>query len=202
LRDLAAGLRPLRSRWYVFGAQALVLWGLPRATADVDVTVLLSGQATGALVSALARRGFVLRFDDAAFIASTRVLALEHTPTGMPVDVVLGGPGLEEIIAADAAKVRVGRLGVPVATPTHLLVLKALAGRPKDREDAIALIANVPERVDLRAARELARRLASAIGEDDVVRALEDAIERASRVGARARSRASLPRGSTRRKPR
>jgi hypothetical protein len=36
---------------------------------------------------------------------------------------------------------RVGRRSIPVATPTHLLVMKVLAGRPKDLEDVAALLA-------------------------------------------------------------
>ncbi len=39
-------LRPLLGRrgerWYVFGAQAVILWGAPRMSADVDVTVELA----------------------------------------------------------------------------------------------------------------------------------------------------------------
>jgi hypothetical protein len=39
LGDLSKALRDLRIAWYVFGAQALVLRGFPRATAGLDVTV-------------------------------------------------------------------------------------------------------------------------------------------------------------------
>jgi len=52
LRDLARVLREGGRRWYVFGAQAVIAHGLPRATADVDVTLKLdpedpaSGRAT------------------------------------------------------------------------------------------------------------------------------------------------------------
>lgn len=41
LRDLARVLREGGRRWYVFGAQAVIAHGLPRATADVDVTLKL-----------------------------------------------------------------------------------------------------------------------------------------------------------------
>lgn len=38
LADLAPALVSFGLRWYVFGAQAAIHYGSPRATADVDVT--------------------------------------------------------------------------------------------------------------------------------------------------------------------
>jgi hypothetical protein len=132
LADLASAFRDLRVRWYVFGVQALVLRGYPRATADLDVTVLLGAMPTSRLVTALGKRGFSPSFGDGAFVAATRVLPVIHRATGFPVDIVLGGPGLEELFASAAKKVKVGRLQVPVPTATHLVVMRVLAGRPKD----------------------------------------------------------------------
>jgi hypothetical protein len=48
LGDLAAVLRRLRLRWYVFGAQAAIAYGAVRVTGDVDVTVDLGSLATAA----------------------------------------------------------------------------------------------------------------------------------------------------------
>jgi hypothetical protein len=39
LADLAVALGTVGARWYVFGAQAVSMWGRPRLTTDVDVTV-------------------------------------------------------------------------------------------------------------------------------------------------------------------
>ena len=46
-RMLAAAAQVLSGwgiRWYVFGAQAVVVWGRPRLTADVDITVQLASE--------------------------------------------------------------------------------------------------------------------------------------------------------------
>ena len=40
--DLAAALDAVGAGWYVFGAQAALVWGRPRLTTDVDVTVKCS----------------------------------------------------------------------------------------------------------------------------------------------------------------
>jgi hypothetical protein len=50
---------------YVFGAQAVLIWGRPRFTADVDVTVRLEPEEPDRLIEALANEQFVLRVRDA-----------------------------------------------------------------------------------------------------------------------------------------
>ncbi len=76
LADLAKTFRGLRVRWYVFGAQALIAAGVPRLTADIDVTVEVPRGGPRALVDALLEGGFVLRDvgDVERFVAETRVV--------------------------------------------------------------------------------------------------------------------------------
>lgn len=179
LRDLSRALRALRVPWYVFGAQALVLHGCPRATADLDVTVLLGALPTQRLADALAKAGFAIRIDDESFVASTRVLPVVHRTTMLPVDIVLGGPGLEQRFANAAEVVALGRLKVPVCTCTHLVLMKILASRPKDLEDAATLLVTQKAAIDMRELRELAKQLASALAEDDVLGHLAEASKRA-----------------------
>jgi hypothetical protein len=129
----------LRARWYLFGAQAVALHGAQRATQDVDVTILVDTPPRDVVV-ALRRQKIVPRIDDAAFIAQTRVIPCDHAGSGWKIDVVLGGPGLEELIADEAIETTVGRLRVPVVRLEHLLMLKILAGRPNDLEDVRRLV--------------------------------------------------------------
>lgn len=201
LTALAQALRKLRVPWYVFGAQALVLRGSPRATADLDVTVLLGTLPTSRLVAVLTSAGFALQFDSEDFVAATRVLPVFHKQSRFPVDIVLGGPGLEERFAAAAEPIRVGRQKIPVASSTHLVLMKVLAGRPKDIEDAATLLAARKSEIDAEELDELALDLAKALDETDVLAHLTEARRRASN-GVRARkpmAKAASPRST--RKP-
>ena len=92
-----------------------------------------------------------------------------HRPTAFPVDVVLGKPGLEQIFVDGARPIRVGRLRIRVASATHLLVMKVLAARPKDLEDAATLLRLRPDGLDVDVAERLLDEIAAAIGEDDAV---------------------------------
>ena len=79
LAALGTALDAASVRWYLFGAQAALLYGAARLTADVDVTVDLGDRPTSVLLDPLASAGFELRVPDAAgFVERTRVLPLVH----------------------------------------------------------------------------------------------------------------------------
>ena len=141
LADLKHALAALRVDWYVFGAQAALIYGAARVTADVDVTVRLGKVTPTRLVATLKRHGFVLRMDDPAFLRTTRVLPLLHVPTSVPTDLVLSGPGLEDLFLERAVVHDLGGVRVPVARAEDLIVMKVLAGRDKDFEDVAAIVA-------------------------------------------------------------
>ena len=61
--------------------------------------------------------------------------ALRHSASGMPLGVVLAGPGLEEQFLDRVAAVQIGDFTVPVISPEDLVVTKVLAGREKDVGD-------------------------------------------------------------------
>ena len=88
LADLDRALAALGLRWYLFGAQAAILHGVARLTADVDITVNLGSHSTTELARTLASAGFELRVTDVeGFVESTRVLPLVHLPSRIPVDI-------------------------------------------------------------------------------------------------------------------
>lgn len=84
LAELAGALSAVGARWYLFGAQAALLHGVARFTADVDVTVRLRDEDPKALVKALTAAGFEVRVAGEDFLPQTRVLPVLHTATGMP----------------------------------------------------------------------------------------------------------------------
>jgi hypothetical protein len=141
LADLHRAFTALGLRWYLFGAQAAILHGVARLTADVDVTVDAAALSNASLVSALAAAGFELRVADAEdFVERTRVLPLVHVRSRVPLDIVLAGPGLEELFFTRVEERTIGHLTVPVASAEDLIAMKILAGRAKDMDDVIAIL--------------------------------------------------------------
>jgi hypothetical protein len=169
-------------RWYVFGAQAAILHGAARLTADVDVTAALGDRPTAALVEALARHGFALRVADVEdFVERTRVLPAVHRDTGIPVDVVLAGPGLEELFLARATDRQVGDVRVPVLGVEDLVATKVLAGRPKDLDDAADVVRAQGGRLDVALVRTTLGLLERALDRSDLLPELERVIDRSRR---------------------
>jgi hypothetical protein len=174
LRDLADGLDSIGSRWFLFGAQAAIVYGVSRLTADVDITVDLGVRPTAELVTALSGRGFRLRVADiGGFVESTRVLPLLHERTEIPVDVVLAGPGLEDLFFERATVRQVGDTSVPVAAPEDVIAMKILAGRPRDLEDVETMIRSGRGSLDLGVARRTLELLERALDRADLVPELE-----------------------------
>jgi hypothetical protein len=58
LAALAAAFSDMRAPWHVFGAHAAMVWGRPRLTADIDVTVRQDPDNPERLVRTLEARGF------------------------------------------------------------------------------------------------------------------------------------------------
>lgn len=178
LADLAKALDALAVRWYVFGAQAALIWGRPRLTTDVDVTVECR-VATRELVDALDRSGFSLRADGTdAFIEATRVVPLEHRASGLALDVVLAGPGLEELFLERAVSIDVAGTVVPFISAEDLVVTKLLAGREKDIDDVRGVLAERGSVLDVSLIRTTLLLLEGALGQSDLTPVLERELER------------------------
>ncbi len=179
LAGLGRALGKLRIRWYLFGAQAALLYGAARLTADIGVTVQLGDRETAELVHALERAGFSLRVRDVGeFVARTRVLPFLHSRSGMPIDIVLAGPGLEERFFERRRRRTVDGVPVPVASPEDIVVMKVLAGRGKDEDDAVAILAARPK-LDLAWIRSLLDTLERALDQSDLRPRFEQLLARA-----------------------
>jgi hypothetical protein len=183
LRALEAVLGTLRARWYVFGAQAVLVWGRPRLTGDVDVTMFLDSEDPERFVVMMAEAGFELRITDVHdFVARTRVFPFTHTATGLALDAVLGGPGFEEEFLRTARQVDVGGVTVPVIGPEELIVTKVLAGRAKDLDDVRGIVVAQGETLDVQRVRALLHQLESAIDQSDLLPCFEEQL-RMARAG-------------------
>ncbi|MCX6552748.1 MAG: nucleotidyltransferase [Acidobacteria bacterium] len=179
LADLARELARLQVPWYVFGAQAVLIWGRPRLTTDVDVTVRLGDIDASALVSALQECGFGLRIlATPEFVQQTRVLPLVHSASGLAVDVVLAGPGLEDEFLARAVVVDIDGMPIPVISAEDLIVTKILAGRSKDIDDIRGVLAERGDRVDVGQVRRTLGILETALGQSDLLPIFDDELKR------------------------
>ena len=175
LADLARAFDALGISWYLFGAQAAIVYGVARLTADVDVTARLPPGAGTAWLDTIESHGFARRFLDAKFAEQSRVIPITHLPTGLPVDIVLAGPGLEEQFLERAASLTIDGVAVPVIEVSDLVILKVLAGRPKDLGDLAHWSGLQRTRIDTARVRDVLGALEAALGQSDLLRTFEAA---------------------------
>jgi len=182
--DLLAALAPVLARWgrwYLFGAQAVILHGVPRLSADVDVTLALAPDAPDRFAADMQAAGFALAVDDPDFVRRTRVMPFVHRTTGMPLDVVLASSGLEDEFLDRAMPTDVGGTRVPLIEVGDLIIAKVLAGRPKDLDDARGLWRIRGRSLDVRRIRRTLRLLEEALSRGDLLSTFDD-IARLPRV--------------------
>jgi hypothetical protein len=186
LAALAPALARIGARWYLFGAQAVIVWGRPRFTGDVDVTVEIRDDQVQQLIAAMSAAGFDLRLPGEvdAFVARTRVLPFLYTPTRIPLDVVVAGPGLEQEFLERARPVQLGGVEVPVLSPEDLVITKVLAARPKDLDDVEGILRERGSELDLGRIRHVLGQLEQALAQGDLVPAFERALALATRGSA------------------
>jgi len=174
--ELLTALAPVAGqwgRWCVFGAQAVVVYGVPRLSADVDVTLALVPDAPEHFARDMQAAGFSLRVSDPDFVRRTRVMPFVHEPTGMPLDVVLASSGLEDEFLQRAVSTDIGGTRVPVIELSDLIIAKILAGRPKDVDDARALWQLHGREMDAQRIRHILQLLEEALGQSDLVSRFE-----------------------------
>jgi hypothetical protein len=147
----------------IIGGVAASLLGPPRLTADVDVVLLLSTADIPRLIKVAQQLGLEPRPSDAErFARQNRVLLLRHTASAINVDVSLGMLPFEVEAVERAVIHEVGSLKLRLPTPEDLIILKAVAHRPKDLLDIQALIGAHPK-LDRRRIQDRVQQFAEAL---------------------------------------
>ena len=130
----------------IIGGVAASVLGTPRFTADVDIVLLLSVNHLPKLLEVAAELGLVPRIADAEqFARRNRVLLLRHEESGISVDVSLGMLPFEEEVVARSSVHPIGNIELRLPTPEDLIILKAVAHRPKDLLDISEIFKSHPD---------------------------------------------------------
>jgi hypothetical protein len=142
------------------GALALAYYATPRATIDIDVNVFVAPDRYDSIVSILRRAG-VDEFPDAPEAARQGQVRARWGST--PIDLFFSYDEFHEAMKEAVRAVPFGRKTIPILSPEHLAVAKAVFDRPKDWIDIDQMLVAVPD-FDV---RESTRWLNHLVGETE-----------------------------------
>lgn len=170
---LASFLEARRIPYMLIGGIANLVWGEPRATLDVDASVLVEASAWPTLIRELERVFHVIPRNPIAFLRDTHVLPLE-TAEAVRIDLIWATLPYEHKAIARALVEEVGARRVRVCRPEDLVIHKIVSERPKDREDVRAIVRHQGARLDRRYLTESVRALSRALDQPELITFLTD----------------------------
>lgn len=146
LARIARALDSRRIPYMVIGGQAVLLYGEPRFTRDVDVALHAGPQDLPTLLQCANESGLrVLVESPADFVQRTLVLPCAEPSSGIRVDLILSLSPYERQAIQRAATVPVAGTPVRYASAEDMIILKTVAGRPRDLEDVRSILLKNPK---------------------------------------------------------
>lgn len=133
------------NRGVIIGGVAVGFLGRPRFTEDVDAMFLLSTHDIPQFLEAAKAENIQPRIPNAEeFARKNRVLLLQHSPTETNIDISLGILPFEEEMVERGIVQSTSTLSIRLPTPEDLIIMKAIAHRPKDLEDMRTVVDKNP----------------------------------------------------------
>lgn len=138
---LAHALDAARLPYMIIDGQAVLLYGEPRLTRDVDITLGATPDDLERVLSAVGTLGLRLLVEDPSeFVRQTWVLPTLDEESGLRVDFIFSWTPYESEAIAHARVVEIDKCPVRFAASEDVVIHKILAGRPRDLEDARSIL--------------------------------------------------------------
>jgi hypothetical protein len=132
----------------IVGGLAVLRWGKPRTTQDVDITLLTGFGNEEPYIDKLLSQ-YVSRRDDAKEFALRHRILLLTSASGIGIDVALGAIPFEELVVRRATPHEYeSGLSLITASAEDILVSKAFAGRPQDWADIRGILIRQAGKLD------------------------------------------------------
>jgi hypothetical protein len=141
LERLARALDRHGIPYMVIGGQAVLLYGEPRLTRDIDLTIGWGPDQVDRLLKMTREENWkVLAPEPAAFVQETFVLPCLDEESGIRLDFVFSLSDYEQKALGRVHRTPMGAASVRFASVEDILIHKLLAGRPRDLEDARSIL--------------------------------------------------------------
>lgn len=163
-------------RFCFIGGLAVLRWGEPRLTRDVDLTIIAGYGDEERYVDILVGE-LEPRIDQARGFGIDNRVVLARADNGVPIDIALGALPFEERTVERASPYAIADRELLTCSAEDLVVHKVFAGRERDWLDVEGVVARQGEQLDRELiAREL-RPLLEAVGTSERLARLHEMFE-------------------------
>lgn len=145
LAKIGAGLKRHGFPYMIIGGQAVLLYGEPRLTRDIDVTMGVNVDRLDEVLTIV--KGLSLTpvpEHIESFVKQTMVLPSVDEGTGIRVDFIFSFTPYEIEAIKRAREVTLRGHGVCFASPEDVIIHKIFSGRPRDLEDVRSIVLKNP----------------------------------------------------------
>jgi hypothetical protein len=141
LERVARGLEARRIPYMVIGGQAVLIYGEPRLTRDIDITLGVSPDRLPEIeeLASELRLKFLAQ-SPAQFVQAHMVLPCEDPESDIRIDLIFSVTPYERQAIERARGIRIGDSTVRFATPEDIVIHKLVAGRPRDLDDVRSIL--------------------------------------------------------------
>jgi len=142
---ITEGLEKKRIPYMIIGGQAVLMYGEPRFTNDIDITLGVNTDKMKeilALAKELSLSSLIENTDE--FIKKTMVLPLKDDLTGIRIDLIFSFSLYEQQAIENSQKILVNTKEVNFARLEDIVIHKIIAGRARDIDDVKTILSKNP----------------------------------------------------------
>ncbi len=145
LKKIANELSAHNIPYMVIGGQAVLLYGEPRLTKGIDITLGIGIEGLKEVNSIIIQKLNLKALVDENFVQNTMVLLAMDEKTGIRVDFIFSFSQYEKQAIKRASDIKFGNTIVKFASLEDLVIHKIIAGRAIDIEDVRSIILKNPD---------------------------------------------------------
>ena len=130
--------------YMIIGGQAVLVYGEPRLTRDIDITLGASLERLPEMIKLTEANGLEVLVDAREFTPKTLVLPCRDRETGIRVDFIFSWSPYEQQALRRIRNIDLAGTKVKFAALEDVIIHKIIAGRPRDLEDVRLLLIKNP----------------------------------------------------------
>jgi predicted nucleotidyltransferase len=145
IKRIAGELSSRKIPYMIIGGQAVLRYGEPRLTKDIDITLGVGIEKLPVIKDTVMALGLTIEPADIdTFVEDTMVLPASDSNSGIRVDFIFSFSPFERAAIERALEVNYDGIPVRFASLEDLVIHKMVAGRPRDIEDVRSILLKNP----------------------------------------------------------